>query len=555
MVLARTRSVSIDGVRGHVVEVEADITAGLPGTSLVGSVDGSLGEARDRCRAAVVNSGCAWPARKVTIGLSPASLPKAGAHYDLAILLAWHTKRMDVSIYCRISKDRAGAGLGVKAQEADCRTLAATLGATVATVRTDNDISAYSGKPRPGYRALLADVRAGAVGAVLVWHTDRLHRSPRELEDYIAACEPAGVATHTVKAGPIDLSTPSGRLVARQLGSVARYEVEHAVERMQRAKQRSAEAGTWKGGRRPFGYEADGVTIREAEARLVRSGVDAILAGASVHSVARDWNAAGSTTTTGRPWQLSGPRRVILRPRNAGLMEHRGEILGSACWPAIVDAEKWRSAVRVLTEPSRRTNPGPSTRKWLGSGIYRCGVCRGRLRSSSRTRDAPIYRCPSGHVVRGQNDLDGYVEAVVAGRLRRADAANLLRPSTSTFDVQAAEARTVELRHRLNQLAAVFAEGDIDAEQLAAGTRLLNTDLDRVRADIDAAYSGTMFEGLGSSPDPGAAWLHAPLDRKRAVLDALVRVTVHKAPAGRPAGWRAGESYFQPETVRLEWRM
>ncbi len=88
MALARTRSVSIDGIRGHVVEVEADIASGLPGTALVGSVDGSLSEARDRCRAAVVNSGRPWPGRKVTIALSPASLPKTGAHYDLAIAVA-----------------------------------------------------------------------------------------------------------------------------------------------------------------------------------------------------------------------------------------------------------------------------------------------------------------------------------------------------------------------------------------------------------------------------------------------------------------------------------
>ncbi|CAN5846284.1 YifB family Mg chelatase-like AAA ATPase [soil metagenome] len=88
MALARTRSVSIEGIRGHVVEVEADIASGLPGTALVGSVDGSLSEARDRCRAAVVNTGRAWPGQKVTIGLSPASLPKTGAHYDLAIAVA-----------------------------------------------------------------------------------------------------------------------------------------------------------------------------------------------------------------------------------------------------------------------------------------------------------------------------------------------------------------------------------------------------------------------------------------------------------------------------------
>ena len=88
MPLARTRSVSLEGVRGHVVEIEADLASGLPQVLLVGLPDASLAEARDRCRAAVVNSGCPWPQRKVTIGLSPASLPKAGAHYDLAIAVA-----------------------------------------------------------------------------------------------------------------------------------------------------------------------------------------------------------------------------------------------------------------------------------------------------------------------------------------------------------------------------------------------------------------------------------------------------------------------------------
>jgi magnesium chelatase family protein len=82
--LARTRSVTLEGVRGHVVEIEADIASGLPHVLLVGSADGALTEARDRCRAAVVNSGCKWPQHKVTIALSPASLPKAGAHYDLS---------------------------------------------------------------------------------------------------------------------------------------------------------------------------------------------------------------------------------------------------------------------------------------------------------------------------------------------------------------------------------------------------------------------------------------------------------------------------------------
>ncbi|WP_447646762.1 recombinase family protein [Nocardioides zeae] len=303
---------------------------------------------------------------------------------------------MRATIYCRISKDREGAGLGVGTQEADCRALAAELGATIVSVHTDNDVSAYSGKPRPGYQALLADVENGRIDSVLVWHTDRLHRSPSELESYIATCEPRGVRTYTVKAGPIDLSTPAGQLVARQLGAVARYEIDHARERMHRAKQRSADSGRWKGGRRPFGYEADGVTIRESEAALIRDAADQVLAGVAIRAIARSWNESGSTTTTGKPWTLHGPRRVLLRPRNAGLMEHRGEVIGEAEWPAILEAEKWRAVVRLLEDPSRRTNNTNSAVRWLGSGLFRCGVCgegsapTARVRASRPTAAARV---------------------------------------------------------------------------------------------------------------------------------------------------------------------
>ena len=85
MPLARTHSVALIGVTGHVVEVEADITNGLVGMILVGLPDTALREARDRIRAAIVNSGEEWPQRKITVGLSPASLPKRGSWFDLAI--------------------------------------------------------------------------------------------------------------------------------------------------------------------------------------------------------------------------------------------------------------------------------------------------------------------------------------------------------------------------------------------------------------------------------------------------------------------------------------
>ena len=84
MPLARTYSVALIGVTGHVVEIEADIANGLPAVIVVGLPDTALREARDRIRAAITNSREEWPQRKITVGLSPASLPKRGSWFDLA---------------------------------------------------------------------------------------------------------------------------------------------------------------------------------------------------------------------------------------------------------------------------------------------------------------------------------------------------------------------------------------------------------------------------------------------------------------------------------------
>jgi len=88
MALARVRAVAVLGVEGHLVEVEADLANGLPRMTLIGLPDASLHEARDRVRAAVVNSGHRWPDRRITVGLFPATLPKAGSGFDLAMAVA-----------------------------------------------------------------------------------------------------------------------------------------------------------------------------------------------------------------------------------------------------------------------------------------------------------------------------------------------------------------------------------------------------------------------------------------------------------------------------------
>ncbi|MFD7918600.1 YifB family Mg chelatase-like AAA ATPase [Streptomyces sp. NPDC059740] len=88
MGFARTRSVALVGVEGVVVEVQADLEPGVATFTLVGLPDKSLVESRDRVRAALANSGVEWPQRKLTVGLSPASVPKSGSGFDLAVACA-----------------------------------------------------------------------------------------------------------------------------------------------------------------------------------------------------------------------------------------------------------------------------------------------------------------------------------------------------------------------------------------------------------------------------------------------------------------------------------
>ncbi|MEH0981169.1 recombinase family protein [Micromonospora sp. CPCC 205556] len=487
-------------------------------------------------------------------------MPKYGSAF------AWRTSRCAMlsvmtraAIYVRISRDREGGGLGVARQEQDCRELAGRHGLTVAQVYSDNDLSAYSGKPRPAYRRMLDDIAAARVDAVLAWHTDRLHRSPTELEEYISACEPRRVPTFTVKAGPLDLSTPSGRMVARQLGVVARYEVEHQVERQQRAKLQAAADGRWAGGRRPYGYEPDGVTLRPDEAGAVAKATDAILSGASLRGHAAEMNACGLLTSTGRPWTPNELRKVLLRARNAGLREHRGEVVGPAAWPPLVDEDRWRALVSALTHSSRRTQ-WSSARRWLLSGLALCGVCGSPVRATlvaTKSRSVASYTCKVGKCVsRNAAELDAYVGAVVVERLSRPDVVDLLsasgRPDSGALHLDASA-----LRERLDGLAAAYADGAIDVRQLREGSERLRARLAEVEDQLAIAGHGDALAGLAGligAADAGAAWDGLDLHRRRAVVDTLMTVRIHRTKKGRPLGWTPGSSYFDPSTVKIAWR-
>ena len=451
---------------------------------------------------------------------------------------------MRSAIYTRISRDRVGAGLGVERQLTDCQELAGKLGATSVMPYEDNDMSAYSGKPRPGYRRMLADIEAGLIDVVLAWHTDRLHRSPVELEEYITACETRGVPTHTVKAGPLDLATPSGRMVARTLGNIARYEVEHMVERQRAAKKQAAAAGKYRGGPRPYGYQADGMTVRPSEAAEVLTMTRNIVAGMSIRAITKSLTDRGVLTATGKPWRQTRVVEIVKRPRNAGLIDVDGP---AALWPAIVPEDTWRAALAVLGAPGRQTNPVVA-RRWLGGGLYRCGVCKGHgvdqvLRATVGAHHR-VYVCdgPVRHLTRQAVATDDLVERVMIATLSRPDAAAIFVPPAD--DGSALHLTAKGIRARMDEAAELFAAGTITGKQLADINLALRNQLEAVDRQIAATTRTNAVAALVTSSDVGKAWRGYHLDQRRAIIAAICQVVV--MPAKRGQG-------FDPEAIEFHW--
>lgn len=299
-----------------------------------------------------------------------------------------------VAIYTRISSDVDHTELGVKRQERECRELARRKGWKVIRVYTDNDVSAYRGKPRPRYRQMLADLGAGVVDGLVSYHLDRLHRHPKELEEFFEVCDRARVRFLATVTGDIDLSKDDGRFHARILGAVARKESDDKSRRIKSKHAELALAGKPNGGTRPFGYESDHVAIRADEAKVIREGAKRLLRGHSLMSVVKAWNAAGSKTVAGRSWYPSAVRRVLMSARIGGMREHEDEIVGKAVWPAIISATDSTRLRALLRDPSRRKSKG-NGRKYLLTGMATCGVCGAKLVARPRGDGRRAMVCAS----------------------------------------------------------------------------------------------------------------------------------------------------------------
>lgn len=467
-------------------------------------------------------------------------------------------------VYLRVSRDKTGEELGVDRQREDCLALAESLGWRVAAIHTDNDLTAYSGKPRPGFQSALRDIEAGRANAVIAWHVDRLYRHPRDLEAFVETCEKHKVLVRTARAGELDLSTDAGRMVARILGAVARQEVERSTDRIRRSKVQAAEQGRYRGGPRPFGYEHDGMTVRPDEAEAVRDMTKRVVAGESLRAIARDLNDSGVTTSTGKRWTSVEVRRIVLRARNIARIEvqtgqrpRRTTLGGPAQWPAIVEPDMWQQAKTLLEDPQRVTTLRTGEIRHLLTGIALCGLCladgdqvpvrvaRGRRGPHG---DQVVYTCTrSKHVTRGKEQTDTYVSEVVRRWLARPEAAEALATDPHA-DPVAVLAEVQKIGERIEQARAMFTDGLFDADQTRASVEKLRAQERELLASLGHGDDGAPVLTLDMIR---AGWDALTIVQQRAIIRRFAKVVLLPAPKGRPKGWKPGMPYFRTDTVSI----
>jgi site-specific DNA recombinase len=452
-------------------------------------------------------------------------------------------------MYLRQSLDRDQNRLAIDRQREDLLKLCDARGWGAPVEYCDNNVSANTGR-RLAYQALCDDIRAGTIDRVAVWDLDRLHRQPAELEVFITLADQHHIELASV-GGDADLSTDNGRLFARIKGAVAKSETDRKSARFRRANLQRAQAGknaTWYG-QRMFGYDENELVAHEADA--IRNAYLALLNGASLGGIAKQWNEEGLRPLRAKAWTGATVRQLLKRERNAGLQVYQGEILEGVktSSPAIIERDVWDAACAVLADPKRRTGPETVGRKYLLSGLVVCGECGQPMSTvvhSARNRFR--YACKRAgcmRILRSITPVDEYVVGRITRRLADPDAVvALTRPTVDTAPLRD---QIAALRAQRAQAQADYDEGLVDARRMNARIDRVDEKLAPLEEKLLGANTSRTLDGLVGHADAAARFEALPLDRKRAVIATLARVTINRSKALQ------GSHKFDPSAVVIEW--
>jgi DNA invertase Pin-like site-specific DNA recombinase len=465
-------------------------------------------------------------------------------------------------IYLRISQDRTGEGLGVERQEKACRDLARRLGLTITGVYTDNDFSATNGKARPEFERMLRERPEG----IVCWHQDRLLRMTSDLERVIDL----DVPVHTVTAGLFDLTTPTGRGMARTVAAWSTVETEHKAERQRSANVQRAERGHWQFSRRPYGYRrpkgSNVIEIVPEEAEIVRECYRRYNAGESLYSIANDLNArevpTHNTNAESTGWSMRRVQQMLRNEHYAGIVTYLGErIDAEPTWTPLIDSRTW-SDYLAMRDGRTREGAWSTATKHLLSGMIFCGVCGARMLARPDYRRNPdgtrrtfqAYACQEKWCVQIKaEEVEPVVNGIVLARLADKRVLKALRDEPDTAPVVA---EITALRGRQRALIDLIADGALPKAEARQRGRQLAERVEALEKRLSAMRRESPLTDLALSRSIPTKWNRKmPLLEKRRVIEDLgLVVTIDKARRGRRPNGPGGKPLPDLDRIRFEWR-
>ena len=291
------------------------------------------------------------------------------------------------------------------------------------------------------------------------------------------------------------------------------------------------------------------------EAETVKKVFELFVAGETLKGIARTLNDAGVITRSGSRWDSSTLYGILRNARYCGRSTYRvrertpdgksrfvrvtAEAKGN--WEAIVSESVYDLAQARLNDPSRKTNRTGTERKHLGSSLFLCGVCGGKVRTNANR-----YWCPEGgHITRTQAPIDELVLRLMLARLSQPDALEVFRQDTGALMTET-ETEAQLLETRLATFERDYDEGLIDGRRYQVATEKARADLAELYAKRASIVGGNALAEVMRSGAPAEAFSSASLGVKRSIIDALVSVTLLPR--------KQGVKGFDPDSVLIEWK-
>jgi len=450
-----------------------------------------------------------------------------------------------VDIYARVSylKRKTKRELTAEGQVAVCRLRLADLGLEEGEVLVDPGRSAWNPEvKRPAWDELMDRLERGVSGGMIVFDLERFTRQPKDGERMI---ELAATGLLVLESeSEYDLRTPNGKKAFRDGINAAAYYSDRLSTRTSRGRKLKAMAGKPNGSQRPFGFEADLVTIREDEAEVIREFTRRFLSGEPQNALVRDLNERGVLTSQGKPWITRTLQQLLTRERNCGRIIHTD--LGTG----ITSVVGHLPGISIITEGefdqvcatfAARRRPQPNSSAYLCTGIAVCGrpdcgnPLHGRARKDLKPYDdgsvhreywCGPYPRGCGRIMvdqRGLDEASATLAVEILADPRHADAvettAREMKAEADRLDLAIAEAENVA-----EALADRLGRGDMTRSRYDVVIRPLDERIAKLKAERAA------LGDLSPQRPPAASrehwqrrWKEADAGERRALLQMALR--------------------------------